>query len=444
VYAGAARIEITPSKPVWMDGMLRNHPSEGVHDPLFACALVISNEPDMRGTVAIASADLCRLPEFLTSRVRQTVEANLGIPAVNIVIAAKHIHSGPITSGDSGARTEYSRFLAPEGEAESEYARFLRDALVQVICNAASRLRPVRAGFASGREATISQYRRLLADDGHVVMNWEPYPSEHLLGPLGPIDPELGVFNIVDMAGQMVCLLFNHAGHPNILSGDNYLISAEYPGFAERLLEKQLGGIAMFVNGANGTMDIDGLGPRTWAEMERIGHRLAQAVAETARGIEPAEGLPLRCASIRYHVPPRRITDAQLAWAEEILRVTGGKVQALADGAGDDYKAAVYKQLRDTQNREITVEQLCIGLGETALLSFPGELYTEIGLRIKAESPFDRTLVLGLANGYVGYVPTRKAMQEGGYGEDISEIEAEAEDIVMANSMSLLRRVHHS
>jgi neutral ceramidase len=78
------------------------------------------------------------------------------------------------------------------------------------------------------------------------------------------------------------------------------------------------------------------------------------------------------------------------------------------------------------------------------LISFPGELYTEIGMRIKAGSPFHRTYVLGLANDYVGYVPTRKAISEGGYSEDVRKVDADAEDVVLAHSLSLLNQVHRA
>lgn len=426
--AGAARIDITPDKNIWMDGMLRAHPSVGVHDPIFACALVMSNDEDVRQACAIVSADVCRLAEPLTSAVRKAVAAEVGIPAEHIIVAAKHIHSGPVTEGD--------------GEVEAEYARILEGKLVQVVKDAAGKMKPVKAGCASGKEDTISEYRRLLAHDGHVVMNWEPYEPEHIVGPLGEVDPEVGVLKLVDLSGQAVCLLFNHAGHPNVLSGDNYLISAEYPGFAERLLEEEFGGIAMFVNGAQGTMDIDGLGPRDWAEMERIGRKLAAAVAETARGVAPAEDLTLRCSSVKYSLPARQIPDEQLAWAEEILKQTGGKVQPLADGVGDDYKAVLYKKLHAAQDSDIPVEQVCIALDDTAFISFPGEMYTEIGMHIKAASPFRRTYVIGLANGHVGYLPTRKAIAEGGYAEEVRAVDAAAEDVAVAHSLSLLNQVY--
>ena len=75
-------------------------------------------------------------------------------------------------------------------------------------------------------------------------------------------------------------------------------------------------------------------------------------------------------------------------------------------------------------------------------LTFPGELYTEIGQHIKAHSPFPRTFIIGLANGYVGYVPTRKAIGEGGYAEDTRHVDEAAEELVIEHSLALLRSVH--
>jgi hypothetical protein len=427
--AGTGKIDITPTSNVWMDGMIRAHASVGVHDPLFARALVMSNDSSVKEGCAIVSVDVCGLTEPDATRVRSAVEAQVGIPARRVVLAATHTHSGPATVG---------YFNPPEGG----YVRELSGRLVRVIEEAAAARIPVRAGCGSGKEETISHYRRLLADDGHVVMNWEPYPAEHIVGPLGEVDPEVGVLKIVDGQGQMVCLLFNHAGHPCVLSGDNYLLSAEYPGLAERLLEQELGGTAMFVNGAEGTMDIDGLRDRDWEGMERVGGALAAAVLETARAIEATEDGTLRCADIQYELPPRRITDQEWTWAEEVLKHSSGELEPLADGVGDDYKALLYKELRAVEARPIPVEQICFVVGDTAFLSFPGELFTEIGMRIKAGSPFRRTCIVGLANGSIGYVPSRKATQEGGYGVDTRRVSQDAEDIVVAKSFSLLRSLY--
>ncbi|MCX6031544.1 MAG: neutral/alkaline non-lysosomal ceramidase N-terminal domain-containing protein [Chloroflexi bacterium] len=456
VLAGTGKTDITPKGNVWMDGMIRAHPSVGVHDNLFAQALVLSNGQDTNQTFVLVSVDVCVLDEETTRAVRQGAEAQTGIPAGHIIVAATHTHSGPAAVG----------IFTPR---ETAYLQDLTDKLIALIAQAARNLQPVEIGVASGWEDTISHYRRLMADDGHVVMNWEPYPSEHIVGPLGIADSEVGVVKVVAAGdtGSVVGVLFNHAGHPNILSGDNYLLSAEYPGLAARLLEGELGGNALFFNGANGSVDIDGLRDRVWKGLDRAGRALARSVAETARTITcPAACSPvtIRGASTTYTIPGRRITDKEWRWAQGILAATGGKVQALADGMGDDYKAVFYRQLRETDPADLPVEQICLALtrfgdaqestldsqnrvsapagDDCALLTFPGELYTEIGQYIKAHSPFRRTYIIGLANGYVGYIPTRKAIEEGGYAEDARWVDAAAEELVVEHSLALLRSVY--
>ncbi len=414
-----------------MDGMIRSRPSQGVHDPLFARAVAIAEGADPGGTWVLVSVDVCALDEGTSRTVRDRAQASTGIPAEQIVIAATHTHSGPATLG----------IFTPR---ESGYVDEIVPRLVQVIEQAARGCRPARVSTGSGSEGTISHYRRLLADDGHVVMNWETWPAERIIGPLGSPDPEVGVVRITagDPAGRPIAVLFNHAGHPNILSGDNLLLSGEYPGLACRLLEEELGCPALFFNGAQGSVDIDGLHHRDWDGWERAGAALARSVRETA--LSPAGGNGVRGATERYAIPGRRITDAEARWAEEVLSRTGGSVEPMADGIGDDYKALLYRRLRDAGPQDIRVEQACIAIDDCALLSFPGELYTEIGQAIKAASPFGRTYIIGLANGYTGYIPTEAAVAKGGYAEDTRRVDASAERIVLKQSLALLGRVHAS
>jgi hypothetical protein len=141
-------------------------------------------------------------------------------------------------------------------------------------------------------------------------------------------------------------------------------------------------------------------------------------------------------------MPGRAITDGEWRWAEGVLERTGGKVEPARDGVGDDYKALLYRELRDAGRSGIPVEQACVAVGDCALLSFPGELYTEIGRAIKAASPFGLTFVVGLANGYAGYVPTEAAIAQGGYAEDIRRCDATAERIIREQGRALLGRVH--
>jgi len=54
-------------------------------------------------------------------------------------------------------------------------------------------------------------------------------------------------------------------------------------------------------------------------------------------------------------------------------------------------------------------------MGELAITAIPCEVFAEIGLEIKAESPFAQTFTISLANGYYGYLPTERHHSLGGY-----------------------------
>jgi len=427
LLAGAAKVDITPDRPVWMDGMIRSHPSVGVHDPLFARALVLANGRQPQQMFALVALDVCSLGDAHGTAARQAVAERTGLPPGQVVIAATHTHSGPATMG----------YFNP---AEPAYTRELVERVAQAVAQAAAGLQPAAVGWGCGREETISHYRRLLAADGRVVMNWEPCPPEQIVRPLGEADPEVTVLQVVgaDSPHQPICLLFHHAGHPNIMSGDNYLLSADYPGVAAGLLEAAWGGLALFLNGAQGSVDIDGLRHRDWAGMARAGTSLARAVSEAAHSITPSHQALVRMETCRYHLPGRRLTPEEWAWAEQVLARTQGKVAPLADGVGEDFKAVFYRELRRAGGRPLPVEQQCLTVAGGALLTFPGELYTEIGRRIKGQSPFTPTCLVGLAGGDVGYVPTAQAIREGGYAEQTRRVDEAAEQIVVKQSLALL------
>jgi neutral ceramidase len=460
MFAGTAKVDITPQGNVRMDGMIRAHGSIGVHDPLYARALVLSESPERNQAFALISVQVCAIRSGDAATIRRQTSARTGIPADRIVVAAHHNHSGPATHG----------FFDP---VEAGYVEELTGKLAALVADAAASLEPCAAAFGSARNDGISEYRRLLHRDGHVVMNWEPYEPGDIVRRLGEADPEVGVclFTAADDPARVICLLFNHAVHPNVLSGDSYLLSGEFTGLAERMLEEAFGGTAIFVNGAQGSIDVDGHGPRDWAEMERLGRLLAASAAEAARSTalpviasgsvhsetsrrDPSEAISalgvspqpspdarLRVARTAYTVPRRRISPEERAWAEQILARTGGTIAPVADGVGDDYIALLLRDIWEA-GETIPVEQTCVAVGDCAFLTFPGELYTEIGLRIKAASPFVHTQIVGLADGYMGYVPTRQAIAEGGYAEDTRHVDAGAEEIILERSLALLRSIH--
>ncbi|MBN2552005.1 MAG: neutral/alkaline non-lysosomal ceramidase N-terminal domain-containing protein [Spirochaetales bacterium] len=431
MFAGTGKIDITPRGSVWMDGMIRAHRSTGIHDPLHARALYLAADENPRNAFVLVAMDVVGLNAEDGMVVRRSVEKSTGIPWDHIILAASHTHSGPATIGAFNPK-------------ETKYVGELQKKLVTVIGRAAGGAVRAAAGSGSGKEDTISHYRRFLTKDGRVVMIWEPCPAEDIVGPLGEIDPELGVLKVTGSEGSSdgnLCIAFNHAGHPNVLSGENYLISGDYAGLAAQLVEERFGCTSMFLNGAQGTMDVDGFKDRDWEGRDRIGRTLADAVGSVAADLPTSPSVHLRGGSVRYTIPSRKISEEEYRWAEKILEQTGGKIQPLADGIGDDYLAVLFKRLRGREQEENPAEQVCVALDDSAFLSFPGELFTEIGMEIKQASPFKHTYIVDLANGTIGYVPSRKAIGEGGYAVVTRKLDHSAADLVKEHSLALLREV---
>jgi hypothetical protein len=426
--AGTAKVDITPKMSVWMDGMPRDHKSEGVHDPIFARALVICEDEDKAKGIVLVSCDVCAFDMCTTDEIRKLASQKTGLPPENMVIAATHTHSGPSTHG----------YFNPKDE---EYLKFFVLRVVQAIGEANESLRPAAIGWESGHEDTISYYRRLWTKEGKILMNWEEYPPENIIGPAEEADNEVGVIKIVSAEDpkSVIVAVFNHPGHPNILSGENFLISADYPGEAARIIEEKLGGIAMFLNGAKGSVDIDGLKDRDIEGIERAGKALADVVVDIARKIEPEKEVKAAAKMQKFGIPVRTMTPEELSWAREIMDKASGEVVTLRDGVGDEWKANLFLELNKKKGSQISMEMIGIALGDAAFLSFPGELFNEIGKAIKEQSPFKHTYIIDSANDCTGYFPTKKAIGEGGYAVETRNCDASAEEIIVGNSLEILK-----
>ncbi|MBN2456652.1 MAG: neutral/alkaline non-lysosomal ceramidase N-terminal domain-containing protein [Sedimentisphaerales bacterium] len=432
LMAGTAKIDITPKGNVWMDGMIRSHESEGIHDPLFVRALVISPEgADKNKKVAIVSCDVCVIPGEVADKIRKTVSGKTGIPVENMVVAATHTHSGPSTYG----------FFNPPAKEYTDHEFIPK--VIDAICQANDSLAPAAVGYTRGEETTISYYRRLWTDEGKILMNWEPYPPEKIVGPAEEADNEVGVVKIVsaDDPASVIAIVYDHAGHPNVMSGENFQISADYPGLASKIVEDKFGGIAIFLNGAHGSLDIDGLKDRDWEGVDRTGNALGNVVAELAGKIKPKKAVKVAVTSRTFTVPARTMTPEEISWSKDVMKNSTGEVVTLADGVGDDYKANLFLELDKKTGTSIDIEMVGVALGDLAFVSFPGELFNEIGAKIKKQSPFKYTYTVDCANSYVGYYPTKKAIAEGGYAVETRRCDDTAEEIIIKNSLDILNEL---
>jgi neutral ceramidase len=362
--AGVARVEVTPPVGSPMGGYsTREGPSTGVHDPLYATVLVLKSSGL---TVAIVSCDLRSFPsERIITLARERKLAD------HILIAVTHNHSGPLTWEDkSWPSPERSWF------AETE------DKILQALETATKHMFTARIAAGFG-EIYLGHNRRQANADGTVTMLWRNVEKK----PTAPIDPTVGVIRVDDATGKPRALVVNYACHAVVLGPDNRLISADYPGYLARRIERELdGALCLFTQGGAGDinpyLDKQPVAQNGFGEAEKMGNALAAASLIVARRLKP-----------------QAKDDARLLAAAEVL------------------------SFRDRWDSQKTIRAGLTTLlinDQIAIATLPGEPFVDlqIALRDKAEIPY--TFLFGYtysAGGeWIGYVPTIRAASEGGYG----------------------------
>jgi hypothetical protein len=429
--AGAAKADITPPVGVWLEGIPRDKPSDNIHDPLYARALAVEGNG---GRICLVTCDLIGMTNAYALQVRRRIADALWTGVDSVVVACAHNHSGPTMLG----------LLDPVDRVDRAYLDSLAVRLVQISKEAAEAMQPARLGVGRGQETTISEYRRLWTRDGRIVMNWEEFPADQIVGPAEEGDPELGVIKIDGEDGRTIAVVFNYACHPNSLPGENVTITSDFPGYAADMIERSLGGVALFTNGAQGSVDIEGLEGRDFGGVERRGKALGNAVLEVCDRIVP-EGQPIvRAARVSFPMPYRTVPPETVAWAREVLARAPRQAVTLRDGISDELKAEFIIQHVERPAPSADFALVGLRLGRAALVAIAGEPFTEIGRRMKALADDLQLHVVALANGYLGYIATAKASTEGGYGTDVasnSPFTEHAEDLICAHAEDLLTRL---
>ncbi len=412
---GTARARITPAAgmPYLGYGWDRQDPFLGVHDELWAKALVID---DGEQAVALVACDMIGFPPApFAASVREQIATHTSIQGEHVMLSASHTHS-------SHASIDLSTL-----DLDWPWVQDLIHSLAGAAIAAWQQRQPAVIKVSSGGINGISENRRVIRRDGKVYRNWDRTASSEEVR-RGPVDPEVGVLLAQRPDGSPLAVLCNFTAHP-ICAMSQPLVSADFPGFATAAVEAALGhGVtALFTQGACGDVNPP-LVRRNPRDAREVGWQLAGEVVRTAASLLPDEFPKEEC---RVHVASKRVNWAYRTdlptkdEAERAYAAARAQVQLLVDGGATaaelrteaNTHGLVREQYELTRNvaRQEEGEIQVLKIGESAWVGVPGELFCKIGLDIKQLSPFANTYIVGYANCYQGYFPTPIAYEEGGY-----------------------------
>ncbi|MFC5402960.1 neutral/alkaline non-lysosomal ceramidase N-terminal domain-containing protein [Cohnella soli] len=395
---GINKTDITPLSPLPLAGFgHRRGPYEGIASNIYARTLVLEttdSNTNVRTQGIIVSADVIWWGMDSVIRLQEECTARWGISKERCLFHATHSHGGPQTA---------SNMTPTVGEIDLVYIGWLEQQVLGGIQAAMQRMEQVTVEHGAA-ECGFAMHRRKRIN-GKIEM--APNPDE-------TIDREVNVVRFVNASNRTKALLFHYACHPT--TSDQQRLSSEFPGAASELLEHRLGDEtpALFLQGFSGDVRPNLVKEEqfyrgTQADIERLGQELADVVS----GVLCAPMRSMTPARLCGQICPVELPYQQVSNREQLERY------ALMDGIEGEWAALLMKQ-SDVQNRgAVAYFQYFSFAEQLGFLTANGEFVSGYGLWIKQRTQ-GRVLAVGYSNGMIGYVPTKRQLEEGGYEAAVS------------------------
>ena len=418
LLAGASMANITPALGCAIAGNMTFTPASEIHDELHVRSLVLDNG---QTRLAFAVVDSCMVPGDVIQRAKQLIHEQTGIPPVNVLVSATHTHSAPP-----------STYLF-QSMPDPAYLNWLIVRIADGVRLAVNRLQPARIGWGVGREESLLFTRRHFLKPGTMPPNPFDRTDElvkmnpgvgnpNIVRPESAVDADLGVLAVESADGQPICVLGNYALHYVGGVGPGH-ISADYFGVWANSMKRLAGAqsypgfVPILTNACSGsTTSVNVHGPKEqyppYAKMQRVADIVAAEAYRTWRRIEYRDWVELGATQEELELAVRLPSAEEVSAARKILAAAPATEQ-LKELRQIYARETVV--LSETYPKTVKTPVQALRIGSLGIATFPGEAFAELGLEVKAASPFKPTMLIELANDYRGYIPTVQAHEHGGY-----------------------------
>jgi hypothetical protein len=431
---GAAQVDITPKKGTPMGGYYKFRGVDGVIDPIYAKAIVLEQDGTLAALVVV---DLSGTTRPVVGAAKKLIAEQCGIDAERVIISATHTHTGPQLPRGS-LIDDITKATSPPG---LEYLDALPSLIAKSVSEAKSKLAPARPAVAVGKAEGISFNRRVLRE-GTTQAIWQPAKIDPAIEkPAGPIDPDVGllVFNATAAQAPPLAALVNFAMHPTSVGG-GVRVSADYPGVLTKLLSERHGGSmqAVFANGCCGNINSGDYVTGKRRTTKELGTALADAATAVWPELKTVATHVPRSRLVTVNLQRRKYSEADIAKAKDVAS------RMMTESLGTVTMAEAVSILDTVNKQDVPLQgdvQVISFSDDVAILALPGEIFVEYGLAIKKASPFKHTFIAELANGSIGYVPTREAFPQGNYEVVSARGDVATGEMLVEAALKLLNEV---
>jgi len=399
--AGVSEIELKPELGLATgDGAPR---AKGFLTPLYAKALVLS---DGENEVAVVALDLLGIDRADAQRAAQLVHQRCGIPPHGLIMACSHTHVAPSMLPTLHTyREAFNPYFDEQArQRERVWVNTVVETIAEAVCQAKSSLQAASIGVVTAELPWLIFNRRRHTRNYGVWTHWMGIPKDQAYRAEGPIDPEFGLFVVRDAAHEPLCLMWNFTGHNSFNFGDLY--SADLPYTVQAALDERMGRHVptLYLPGCSGNTNyFDFQQPEG---LEKATEGVASAIMAIYREACTLPEVQLGSRQAELALAQRDVT--RYWWRADI---------ATKYPHWTDYGLKEVERFQRELQESLTYpfDVTVLRIGRAALVGVPAEAFVEFGLMIKERSPFRRTYVVSYANGYAGYVATRRAFIGGSY-----------------------------
>ena len=248
-------------------------------------------------------------------------------------------------------------------------------------------------------------------------------------------------------------------GVPKVVEENGRIVSmasADYFGEFARVMPYRIGGsnpsddlVCMITNGTSG--DINNLpfklqrAPRApFEQIHIVANKTADAAWRAVKKIEDYHADPIVATRQReVELTYRQPSEAEISRAMDLLKLTSKERNAIHKRANSVANRTIEYSAPEFFRTEKVIIQ-AIRIGDQSIVSLPFEVLVEIGLDIKAKSPFNQTMIIELANGGYGYLPNPKQHKLGGYETWLGtcRFEKDSSEILTRHLLAMLQELH--
>ncbi len=410
IQAGFARADVTPPLGSPLAGYFYYRAADGVLDPIQLNALAFGNGAD---TAIIITCDFLGMVMDKCREMREAIAARTGVPAERVMICALHQHTS-IRIGDRGGVKNQTSFGDPD------YMGVLVRKFADVAQMAINDMSEAEVGTAEAQAVReIAFVRRYWLEDGTVGTN----PPAKGPKPVRRCDESDNTVRLIRFKreGKKDIAYVNFSTHPDVISG--YKLSADWPGFVRRFVEKEQDALCLCAVGCQGDSNhLDFFKPKEerfpagerYLHSEYMGRSIADTVAliwdktvahtgETVfGGIEVIYNKTNTDGEEKYAEQKQFYDDYEAGRLENPPHIT---------------QLAYAKRIIGLRTSPIyrAVPVTVLGLGDIAFVAFGGEPFTDYTYASQAVAGGKTVFCSCCSNGHEGYLPHARAFEEGGY-----------------------------